>query len=346
MKEVVNLDLILNDKVTDIEVREQKELLLVEGNCIECGDQPSIVHCEQCDDDYCQVCFAHQHRKGNRTSHTVVKKAANEEALSPNPALKIADTKEDLSISAQEFLEKLPVIHTKQDYIEKAKFIPLRLTFDERKFLKLLEAALSVSSYTDKIDILTYSSKTTRIIQQIKELLGILAGLVLAADYKAGQKLFEDKEFKDNAEFFQMVFELGRRHKIMNPEKMRDGYGKLIYMLQDSQIEQVSELLQFKCVKPIITVHSVLEEYGKLGLLQDELLILATQEIIDDGRKRKDIQYDIKRKEKAIEILSKKYSDRHIEAETIRQCLYSIGDNNAFLRVNRDPCIIMIGINY
>ena len=347
------LDSILSDKITEIPTRGEKEVQLVEGNCIECGDQPSVVYCEQCSDDYCQVCFAHQHRKGNRKLHTVVKKATAETGgndkvqVKPNLGLQTED--DDLVISAQDFLSQLvdtTSTGSTVDYVEKCKFIPLRLTFDERRLLKLLEAALSVSSYTDKIDIITYSKKTTRIVQQIKELLGILAGLVLANDYKTGQLLFQDKEFHNNKEFYQSVFEIGRRHKIMNPEKMRDGYGKLVYMLQDSQIEQVYELLQFKCVKPILTVHSVLEEHGKLGLLQDELLPLATSEIIDGGRKRKEIQYDIKRKEKAIEILAKKYSTRDLDSETVKQCLYSIGDNNAFLRVNRDPCIAMIGYFY
>lgn len=33
----------------------------------------------------------------------------------------------------------------------RARFIPLRLTLDERRLLRLLEAALSVSEYTDKV---------------------------------------------------------------------------------------------------------------------------------------------------------------------------------------------------
>lgn len=36
-------------------------------------------------------------------------------------------------------------------YRERARFIPLRLTPDERRLLALLEAALSVSQYTDKV---------------------------------------------------------------------------------------------------------------------------------------------------------------------------------------------------
>ena len=69
-------------------------------------------------------------------------------------------------------------------FLERAKFIPLRLTLTERKYLRLLDAALQVSEYTDKVDILMYGSKVKRIVQQIREICAILSGLVLAADYK------------------------------------------------------------------------------------------------------------------------------------------------------------------
>lgn len=118
-------------------------------------------------------------------------------------------------------------------FVERAKYIPVRLTLGERKFLRLLEAALSVSEYTDKIDTIGFGlSKAKRIVHQIRELCAIMSGLVLAADYKQGQELFQDRDFESNAEFYQHIFELGRRHKIMNPEKMRTTYGKLIYLLQ------------------------------------------------------------------------------------------------------------------
>ena len=45
----------------------------------------------------------------------------------------------------------------------------------------------------------------------------------------------------------------------MNPHKMRNTYGKLIHLLQDSQIPEVKKLLNFNCVSSIKTVHSVLE---------------------------------------------------------------------------------------
>ena len=109
----------------------------------------------------------------------------------------------------------------------------MRLTLGERKFLRLLEAALNVSEYTDKIDTIGFGlSKAKRIVHQIRELCAIMSGLVLAADYKQGQELFTDRDFQANEDFYQQIFELGRRHKIMNPDKMRSTYGKLIYLLQ------------------------------------------------------------------------------------------------------------------
>ena len=118
-------------------------------------------------------------------------------------------------------------------FVERSKYIPMRLTLPERKYLRLLEAALNVSEYTDKIDTLGFGlSKAKRIVHQIRELCAILSGLVLSADYKQGQELFADRDFQANEEFYQALFEFGRRHKIMNPDKMRSTYGKLIYMLQ------------------------------------------------------------------------------------------------------------------
>lgn len=42
-------------------------------------------------------------------------------------------------------------------------------------------------------------------------------GMTFFSDYKAGQELIKNRQFKDNAEFFQEMFEIARRYKIMNP---------------------------------------------------------------------------------------------------------------------------------
>jgi len=128
----------------------------------------------------------------------------------------------------------------------------------------------------------------------------------------------------------------------MNPDKMRSTYGKLIYLLQDSQTPEVKDLLGFSCVRPINTVYLLLEEHDALELLREDLVTVATKEIYSEGRSRRDIQKEIKNKERAIETLSAKYQRKGLPRETVRQCLYSIGDNHAFLRVNRDPCDRMI----
>lgn len=105
-----------------------------------------------------------------------------------------------------------------------------------------------------------------------------------------------------------------------------------------------TDLLGFSTVKPIATVYSTLEEGNILKILEEESIHTATQEIRSFGRSRREVQADIKAKERAIERLSAKYARQSdMEQEEIRQCLYSIGDSNAFLRVNRDPCERLIG---
>lgn len=92
----------------------------------------------------------------------------------------------------------------------------------------------------------------------------------------------------------------------------------------------------------VLICYSVLEEGNALDLLRDDRITIATAEIYSQGRSRREIQRDIKRKEQALEALSAKYSNKSISRENVRQCIYSISDNHAFLRVNRDPCEKMI----
>jgi hypothetical protein len=86
----------------------------------------------------------------------------------------------------------------------------------------------------------------------------------------------------------------------------------------------------------------VLEAHDALDLLRDDLVSAATKEIYSENRSRREIQKDIKSKERAIEILAARYEKEDLSQDQICQCLYSIGDNHAFLRTNRDPCDQMI----
>ncbi|KAK2076159.1 hypothetical protein QBZ16_001091 [Prototheca wickerhamii] len=183
---------------------------------------------------------------------------------------------------------------------ERAKHIPLRLDAEERRLLRLLEAALSVSEYTDKVDVLSWRSKTARVHAQVKDICAVLCGLVVAQDYKRGQRLIAQRDFASLADFFRDVFEVGRRHKVMNPERMRDTYGKLVYMLMDASEPEIQDLLEFDPVRPLRTVHTLLDEAGKLDLLDDPLLETATAEIAaPPGAGRAEIQRRIRAKERA-----------------------------------------------
>ena len=109
-------------------------------------------------------------------------------------------------VVAVDVLSAQPIIGSQvgEWFVERAKYIPLRLSLSERKYLRLLEAALVVSEYTDKIDTIGFGlSKAKRIVFQIRELCAIMSGLVLSADYKKGQELFVDRDFEANADFYQ-----------------------------------------------------------------------------------------------------------------------------------------------
>ncbi|CBZ56397.1 conserved hypothetical protein [Neospora caninum Liverpool] len=238
-------------------------------------------------------------------------------------------------------------------FLHIARFVPLRLTFEERVFLRLLESTLEVSEYTDKIDILCGGSKARRMAREIRQVCAILSGLALAHNYEEGQRLVRDHDFVSNRAFFQTVFEIGRRYKILNPERMRSAYGKLIYLLMDAKKPEVLQLLQFDCVTP---------------------------EIMPEGKSRAQIQREIKEKQNAIKTLARKYAGRDVPKHSpgffglrlsffrsdsggdegprtdagdersdlltpdeIEQCLYSLGDHNTYLRFNREPCDRMIG---
>eukprot|EP01102_Stenamoeba_stenopodia_P019563 TRINITY_DN7425_c0_g3_i1.p1 TRINITY_DN7425_c0_g3~~TRINITY_DN7425_c0_g3_i1.p1 ORF type:complete len:640 (-),score=180.49 TRINITY_DN7425_c0_g3_i1:176-2095(-) len=339
---------------------QMKEEPVPEGMCVECEDQPSSGYCEQCKDSFCEVCFQAQHKKGRRRLHMLMKhEAASATSAAPTATSTavVASTASNGDLEAKtkkskaeesfvapsiEFGVNFNTEVNAQWFVERSKYIPLRLSFEERKYLRLLEAALNVSDYTNKVDIYTYGSKAKRMAAQLKEMCAILSGLVVANDYSKGQILLKDREFKDNSQFFQKVFEIGRRYKIMNPEKMRGEYGKLVYMLQDSMSLHVQELLQFKCVRKIKTVYELLQAKGGLKVLEDQYLPVATREIIAEGKSRQQVQRDIKEKERAIEHIAKKYSTADLTDDEIKNCLYSIGDNHSYLRGNRDPIDKMI----
>jgi len=224
---------------------------------------------------------------------------------------------------------------------ERSKYIPVRLFHDERKYLRLIRSTLKVSSYTDKVDSV-FADEAKHVRTKTTEIMAALSSLAIATNYEIGQRLIEEGNFSEYADYFAAVLEVGRRYKIMNPEKMRDAYGKLIYMLQDVSSPQVQEILECACLKPIKSVYTTLVEARAEGMLSEPDIAIATGEIVTGRRQRYVVDRDIKAKESAIEKLSKKYKSSKIDQEQLRQCLYSIGDNNSYLAQFRTPVDKMI----
>ena len=158
-------------------------------------------------------------------------------------------------------------------FAARASTIPLRLTDDERGLLRVLEGALTVSEYTDKVDIFSYrANKASCIEQQLGSMLAVLSGMLVAAKGRQGQQLVMDRALSENPELFCAIFEVGRRYKIMNPDKMRSSYGKLMFLLQDAQMPEIRDSIGFRVVRAVHTVDTELEDLGCAELLDDEAL--------------------------------------------------------------------------
>ena len=217
-----------------------------------------MLWCNQCEEQYCEVCYHNLiHRTGRRKAHTYkllhpeepLQKSSSQIDLSSQKAanghtIEKDDDGDDEPMTDERLSAELesgiPTQHTSEQSLqygkhlrERCRYIPLRLLPHERQLLHLLTAALSVSQYTDRVDILpTHVSRTKRMIIQLKQICAILSGLVVASDFRKGQEMLVEKDFSDHADWFKSVFEIGRRYKIQNPDAMRGSYGMMMYMIQ------------------------------------------------------------------------------------------------------------------
>jgi len=357
-------------------MQEHESEVKIQGGstfCIECGDQAASVYCEICQDQYCDMCFKAQHRKGNRAKH--VPKLLKEEKkvpeaniendaglkenkhgnqdmeqLTPDGKVGLHEQKEkpqaitDAHISSN--LEKgLKAALNSGFFIEdpsplwferRSKFVPLRLNPLERALLDIVEGCMDVSEYTDNVDIMTWRNKDAIKVKGLRDVAAILSGLIVTHDFSKGKAMVV-KSFKDNEALFQEIFEIARRHKIRNPDKMRTSYGKMIHLLMDAVDGDIREEMEFNFVKHVRTVFKLLSEKDGLSLLHDPLMPLATLEIYTHNKTRKEIDLAVKQKQIAIKRLVKKYARDKLTEDDIKLSLLSIGDNHNFLRSQRGP---------
>eukprot|EP00026_Physarum_polycephalum_P004946 Phypoly_transcript_04972.p1 GENE.Phypoly_transcript_04972~~Phypoly_transcript_04972.p1 ORF type:complete len:625 (+),score=68.93 Phypoly_transcript_04972:53-1876(+) len=282
--------------------------------------------------------------------------AGSESTLHPSHSLKLTDDDLKLREAVLSELEVVPLI-------ERCKYIPLRLDEEERQLLNILEGALEVSEYTDNVDVADsdyggrywgfsfwsqpYSkherggpSRGELIKQQLQEVFDLLTGLYQSSDYRLGSQLIKSDNDADKIAFLQRIFEVGRRYKIMNSEKMRTTYGKMMYILQDAA---KPNRLSFPVIIPIKTVYSMLEEKDSLHLISDkravELMLAAThdsmpgdKESISDQKKG-----DLLQKSEAVKKLILEYKSDKLSENDILRCINSIADNTTFITLERWP---------
>ena len=224
--------------------------------------------------------------------------------------------------------------------LEHFNYIPMRLTEDERKLFQILENALNVSEYTDSVDVLfshTRKSKQSRIIEGLVDALSISVGLLVSNNLTEGEELCVDgRTLTDNVPLFRELFEVGRRYKIMNPTSMRNTYGKLMYMLMDTQM---TKELAIDFIKPILTVNQFLKDKNANAMLSDPLLLQATKTINNELRNKSQSEVELEMKNKiiAIQKLKEAYTSDLLSESDIQRVIDSISDNEAYLRFNTYP---------
>jgi hypothetical protein len=209
--------------------------------CQECEVSSAAVFCEQCEDRFCGVCYASQHRKGGRLHHTTTPlTSAGEDSPMQGDAAAAAAAAATTTVSSQpEWFGA-----TRIDgawFEERARYQPVRLSHEERKFLRLVEAVLDSSDYTAKVDRAEFSvdnpqlserqkmkARSRRTFAQVKGISAVFTGLIAATSLEVGRRTVDSSNIAANAVFLQHILELGRRHKIRSPEKMRSAYGQLL----------------------------------------------------------------------------------------------------------------------
>ena len=149
------------------------------------------------------------------------------------------------------------------------------------------------------------------------------------------------REPADNEAFYQTLFEVGRRNKILNPASMRTTYGKLMYLLQDAQNPSVAKSLGFSLHKEIMLVKPFLEERGGLDLLHDARLECAVQFIsdrdADTGEKlpREQVQAIVAGKHKVTGDLVQAYAKDSITEDDVKRVIESLADAIAYIESNK-----------
>merc|ERR1719221_393677 len=80
-------------------------------------------------------------------------------------------------------------------------------------------------------------------------------------------------------------------------------------MLQDSVKDEVIRAIDFECVAPMRSVHTMLmEKRGAADLAKDPLLFVATREVYEGSKSRAEVAAEVREKGEALKELKRKYA--------------------------------------
>mgnify|MGYP003386050348 CR=1 FL=1 len=98
-----------------------------------------------------------------------------------------------------------------------------------------------------------------------------------------GEALIKDRTLNDNIPFFRDMFEVARRFKIMNPHKMRNTYGKLMYIIMDCESHTIKSDTGTTFVKDINTISAyMLEKEADMSFFDETALHTASAIVEQD----------------------------------------------------------------
>ena len=135
----------------------------------------------------------------------------------------------------------------------------------------------------------------------------------------------------ENEEFFQRVFEVGRRFKIMNPDKMRNTYGKMMHLLMDAVNTSNTKVT---VLTPIKTVSGLLKGKGCLADVERywREFILASSVIAVAGS-----QLEKQKSDAFAKLRDELVSKGKLTEDELELCVSSMNDHSSYVEANCYP---------
>ncbi|CAM9304629.1 unnamed protein product [Ectocarpus sp. 13 AM-2016] len=147
-------------------------------------------------------------------------------------------------------------------------------------------------------------------------------------------------------------FEVGRRHKILNPEKMRSAHGMLMCIVMDTEHPLVREQTGFSCVRSMRTAFGLSVSANLVGLFEDPDLLAASrpvlpwergQKLLKGGRNVEEMALQAKEKAEARRRLVARHGTGGLACE-VTLLVDSVADSIVYREISTRPIRRMLSL--